>query len=1084
LHPPSAVLAGTIAVAILGSRVADAVAMVPTIGQGVTTAAVRGTVRMSDGSDPDGARVSVRNTATGFEFEAEVRRGRFLVQGLEVGGPYTVTLRRIGAQPEQRTIGFLSLGEPYELQLVLHPAPLVLDSLVTTATRANRFPSSNAHGGTASSMGDSLIHHLPSLNRNLYDFVRLVPQISTKVGLAAGGISGGGVGFRLNNFLTNGVPERSLAGNQPPEFAGGKSLPLEAVAEYQVLLAPFDVRYGDFAGATVNTVTRSGTNQLLGSVFARFRNDALARSGQATPYEQELFGFSLSGPIARDRVHFLVASEFQRLTSPMQGPYLGQPAGSTEAVPVRAEDLARFETIMRGYGLTAGSGGAVENRNPVRNLFARLDAALPSVNTRAVFWVSDAQAENLQFARTARDPIFPLSTQASRSGGGTQAAALQLHTALRRRGGGHNELFVSGRAAEFGATSDVRQPIVAVAVPAATGGGLISLISGTADIAQAGNTHYRSFDLRDNLTLPLGGSHLANVGVEAEWFRIRPEGLASSFGTWTFPSLDALEAGLAERFEVTRDFGSGSTALTGAQYAAYGGDQWQPTDHLTLTLGLRADRLDLTGHAPYNRAVDSIFGRRTDQSPNARVEVSPRVGLTWTPGGTGRDQIRGGLGIFTGRPPLAWFHLPLQAYGFGTGILRCGQRQGDQGPPPAFVPDPLAPPTACVGGGTGTPLGDVELVDRQLRMARTLRGVVAWDHWLPGGLLATGELLVTRNLSDFMFVNLNLAGPQSVDQRGRTLYGTVAPSGRATPVLRDSRFPGVVEIQNVSVNHSIQASARFEKRFSSGIAAMASYSWSRVRDGQTPLRVNNRGIVNWSSRALSGRHDDLSAGVSLNDVPHRIVVAGTWRAPWSRWTTEVSVLYVGESGSPFTYLTFGTRAGLGDLNADGSSANDPIYVPRNASDPTEIGFTGRSSDPLADSSSAAQASRVAAQQVAFDQFIDASPCLNRQRGRILERNSCREPWSHTSVLSIHQRMAVVPRGLELELDLFNPLNLVRRSWGLRRVAQPALLEHVGQTIGPGGTSEPVFRFSQTGSPWTIVRAESAFQLQFGVTYRF
>ena len=286
---------------ICGAGAGAAIPSSAALAQGLTTAAVRGTLRMLDGSNPDGARVSVRNAATGFVVEAEVRNGRFLIQGLEVGGPYSVTLRRIGARAERRDIGMLSLGQPFELHLVLEPAPVLLDSVVVDLD--SRFPTSTVHGGTASTIPDSLLHRLPSLNRDLYDFVRLVPQISTRVGLGSGGISGGGVGFRFNQFLTNGVPERSLAGGQPPEFAGAKSLPLEAVGEYQVLLAPFDVRYGDFAGAAVNTVTRSGTNRYRGSLFGQFRNDALARS-DTLPYQRGVFGFSLSGPIVRDRVAY------------------------------------------------------------------------------------------------------------------------------------------------------------------------------------------------------------------------------------------------------------------------------------------------------------------------------------------------------------------------------------------------------------------------------------------------------------------------------------------------------------------------------------------------------------------------------------------------------------------------------------------------------------------------------------------------------------------------------------------------------------------------------------------------------------
>jgi hypothetical protein len=227
--------------------------------------AIRGTVQMADGSDPEGARVVVRSIATGFVLDTEVRRGRFLVQGLEAGGPYTITVRRIGALARRWDGVFLTLGEPLELHVVLEPAAVRLDSVIVVAEPP--VPLSCCHGGTATTLSDSLVHRLPSLNRNVYDFLRLVPQISTRIGFAPGGISGGGVGFRLNSFLTNGVSERSLAGSQPPEFAGGKSLPFEAVREYQVLLSPFDVRYGDFAGAMVNTVTRSGTNRFQGSAF-------------------------------------------------------------------------------------------------------------------------------------------------------------------------------------------------------------------------------------------------------------------------------------------------------------------------------------------------------------------------------------------------------------------------------------------------------------------------------------------------------------------------------------------------------------------------------------------------------------------------------------------------------------------------------------------------------------------------------------------------------------------------------------------------------------------------------------------------
>ena len=1034
---------------------------------------------MADGSSADGARVVVRNDATGFATQGEVRGARFLVQGLEPGGPYSVAVRRIGAFAWRADSLFLGLGKHTELDVTLAPSPVELDSVLVVSHPGAL---SCCHGGTATTLSDSLIYRLPSLNRNVYDFLRLVPQVSTRIGFPAGGISGGGVGFRFNGFLTNGVPQRSIAGGQPPEFAGGRSLPFEAVREYQVLIAPFDVRYGDFAGALINTVTRSGTNRFAGSAFALGRSDALGRNGElgASPYERWQYGLSFSGPISRDRAHFFIATELQSLSSPMIGPFVGQPADASQPVPVAETDLARLENIMAAQGLEAGSGREISNRNRLTGIFARVDGLLPAWNTRAVAWLNDTRTRNRVFSRETAPQTFTLSSHAAEQAMDTRTGAIQLYTTLGGAGA-HNELSLSQSATSFGSIPVARQPIVRVIVPA-VGGGTTTIVTGTPVQAQGVGIESRQLVARDHLTVPFGPMHVAGFGLEAAWFRIGPSGLQNAYGEWTFQSVDSLAAGVAERFQLARDFGSAGVPLSAGQFGAYAGDAWRVTDRLDLTFGLRADILAVRGRAPYNPLVDSLFGRRTDDPVRRRVHLSPRLGFTWDPRGSGSAQLRGGLGIFTGRPPMGWIHVPLQSYGDGIGLLRCGNRSGDLGAPPAFHPDPLDPPTTCSAGEgvTTAPPGDVELVDPDLRMGRTLRGVVAWEQRLSRGLVGTIEGVLTRHRSDFVFVNLNLAGPQTKDRWGRVLYGTIDTLGVAVPVRVTTRLPSVIELRNVSRNHALQVSGSLAKQFEDGFAAVASYTWSRVRDVQTPLRVNNRGLVNWSLRAVSGRHDDFAPGISLNDVPHRVIAAGTWRAPGRRWLTEVSLLYVGESGSPFTYLAGGPR---GDLNADGER-NDPVYVPRDARDAAEIVFSGQASGPDSDNSPAAQAARVTAQQAAFEEFIAASGCLRRHRGRILEANSCREPWAHTTAASLRQTIPLGARAVELQLDVFNPLNLLDGDWGRRRLANAVLLQHVGQTTGASGQAEPVFRFDSGSAGWIVDPAESAFQLQLGARYRF
>jgi hypothetical protein len=268
-----------------------------------------------------------------------------------------------------------------------------------------------------------------------------------------------------------------------------------------------------------------------------------------------------------------------------------------------------------------------------------------------------------------------------------------------------------------------------------------------------------------------------------------------------------------------------------------------------------------------------------------------------------------------------------------------------------------------------------------------------------------------------------------------------------------------------------------------------SYTYSRAWDAQTPTRVNVTGTLLWASaRVLSGRDDDLRATTSSDEIRHRVIIVGNFEAPW-RARTQLSLYYVGESGRPFTYTAYGVGA-RGDLNADGSNMNDPIYIPRNALDTVEIKFSGDA--PGADTSAASRTAREGGQRRAFEDFIARTPCLRGQRGRIMARNSCREPWSNTTIASLRQPLTAGSRMIDLQLDVFNVLNLIDRDWGLRREVfadparqtAPGLLEQYQETPGSPQSAKPIFRFDPTREAWTTDPNESGFQVQLAVRFRF
>ena len=538
------------------------------------------------------------------------------------------TYRRLG------TDCFCRSGERHELHIELSPGIRALDTVRTSASEGVTF--ARAGTGVGATISDSTLRRLPSRNRDVYDFVQLVPMVTTRFG-----ISGGGVNFRFNSLLLDGVSERALQGALPAGAqSGGKSVSIDAVKEYQVLLSPYDARYGDFAGALVNAVSKAGTNELHGTAYGFARNDALARGTpflRNAPYERAQFGFAIGGPIVRDRAHFFVAPEFQRLVGPAPGPWVDQ--APNEQAPVFERDVKRFADILGARGLHAGSAEQVGVANPLTNLFARVDIFAPEWRSRFMLRHNYNRVDADRFTRLLPGPVFPMSSYGWTQQITKHAALAQVSTHLGR--GSLNELRIAYTALPQRGVSAVRQPIIIVRVPAANGPGLISLQAGTNEFAQGQRLQQTNAELRDDFSFPLGTRHTISLGGGVDMFRLQVRGeAAGSYGRWEFSSLDALERGVAARYSIVKDLGGGDAPLNGSQVSLYAGDEWSVRDRVTLTYGMRADVLAFSGNPPLNSDVATTYGRRTDRIPSPRIAWSPRFGFAWELGNAGATLAR------------------------------------------------------------------------------------------------------------------------------------------------------------------------------------------------------------------------------------------------------------------------------------------------------------------------------------------------------------------------------------------------------------------------------------------------------------
>ncbi|MEW5917311.1 MAG: TonB-dependent receptor, partial [Gemmatimonadota bacterium] len=979
--------------------------------------------------------------------------GRYLIPALEAGGPYSVTVRRIGFQPQTRDNVIVSLSQTTQVDFRLGQQVAQLSGVTVVATTSDF---SSSRQGVETSLTDSMLQRIPTLSRDIVDFVKISPQVVRPLD---GGPSAGGTYNRYNNFTIDGASQNDRfglgsSGGTPGGATGGRLISIDAVKEMQVLLSPSDVRHGNFSGMLLNAVTKSGTNDFTGSAFFAYRDSKFGRDTAVirnSEIEVSQFGFTLGGPIIKNKLHFFIAPEFQQRSQPATGPFVGQTTNEAGLISSDSIEAVRQALANR---FDVGSGARVTNDNPLTNLFGRLDYQI-NENHRLVLRQLINSAESDAFSRNAstfntaagvQSSGFRLSSNAFTTKNNNNSTVVQLYSYFS--GGKSNEFILGYNTVKDERIVPVRVPEISVGVtPPGGSSANASITVGTEQFSPGNLLDQKILELQNNFTMPWQ-AHTFTFGARYEFTDIYNNFAQQSFGAYKFANIAALRAGTPLNYAFAYSNGGPIAAeFNVGQYSAYAQDQWNLTDKLSLTYGLRVD-VPMFGDAPV--ANDTIAARfraagindvRTDVKVKTQLLWSPRVGVNFDPTGDRKNQIRAVAGIFTGPPPLIMIGNSYANTGLGLVRLICSAA----GSVPTFTTDVDQLPRACAGqaaplpGQAGT--AGINTTNPDFKYPQNFTLSAGFDRQLPWETIFTFEGLYRKAINGVLVVDRNIREPLQrasggpiTDRTGRWLFfaDSMNPSGGARRVVTSIGRPsvsfseGVIELTNQSKDYNWSVSGQLRKRFGGDLDLMASYTYLDSKDLQS--LTSDRAISNWRfgmqpTQSLT----DLPLADSYFDRPHRVVASGNYTLPWKSWATNVSLYYEGTSGSVLTY------AANGDLNGDGFNGNDPIYVPTGPTDPNIAFGTVTAGVFTPNAQMAAD----------FDRFVSENKCLDEQRGSIMERNSCRSPWQNRMDFSIRQSLpAVRGQRLAVQLDILNFLNFLNKDWG--QWALPTLSQNFPQ----------------------------------------
>ena len=1042
-----------------------------------TTGSLSGSVKADNGEALIGATVSVLHVPTGTVYKAQTRKsGLFDISNMQPGGPYSITVSYVNYKSETKDEVYVNLGDASRVDVVLNSTVNNLkDVTVNTSRKSSDFA---VRGGTGTIIGKDKMENLPTVGRNIQDFLRFTPSVLLKGGTGGlTGISIAGQNNRFNSLYIDGAINNDQFGLSASGTNGGQTsvgpISMDAIDQFQVMISPYDASIGNFTGGGINATTKSGTNNVSGSYYSFTQNENLTgktptgfvnNAKKLSPFSAETKGATLGGAFIKNKLFYFI--NYETIESNRPQPFdFGGYKGS-----LKSSDIDNLiSTVKTKYGYDMG--GYTDNPETVsaKRLATKLDWNINPVHRLSLSY-RYSEATDLN-TNTTNSTTVNFYNNGVTYPNVTHSLSAELKSSFKN--GVSNKLLVT-----YTSVVDDRAPIGANFPRVTIKDGSSSVVFGAENFSGGNLLKQKNTNITDYLKFNIN-QHSLTVGGEYELSSSYNVFIRDNFGTYTYNTLsdflnDKAPSAYSHSYSLLDNTTGDATKAAASFYtgraAAFINDEFKPTDNLTLNYGIRADYTTFLSTpytdtyfnkyaVPFFSAVNEMSGARSGQMNDPKISISPRLGFTYKMPEYGIT-LRGGVGMFTGRVPLVW---PGGVYN-NNGLSVGGIAPTDAATLAKikFVADPLKQYFAGdLGLSTANGKGQVDLISPDFRLPKLIRTSFAIDKKFDNNWLLTVEGTFSKNINEIYYQRVDIQGPVGTltGPDNRWIYNNAAKIALpASGAITGNPYTGVYVLSNQSLEsqkgYSYNFTTSINKSWEDGFSFNAFYTYGDSYVTNEPTSSQNNSQWRYME-TVNGRNNVLRSRSDFS-LGHRVsaFVAKKFTYAQGAFATTFSLVYNGQSGNPFSYVY-----STGPVRDQGTSeTNDLLYIPT----PAELNAMTFVAGTLSASD----------QKAAFEKYILDDDYLSKNRGRYAERNGGRLPFQNVVDIKIAQDVNVKLYGkkytFQVTYDIFNFTNMICRDWGRTYFLandQFALVKYAAATAA----TTPTYSFSpvSNNTPWGI-----------------